>query len=131
MADEQRNLDLVRRLAERWNAGDLDGVLALYDDEIEAIPAPEWPDPPVKGKEAFTRLSQDFREVWERIQVDVSRLEPIGDTVVVTGAWDSRGQMSGLDGVIPFGIVLTLRDGLVVRQQWFMDPDEARRAAGL
>ena len=128
---EERNAEVVRRLAELWNAGDFDGVLAYYDDDVEVITDPGWPDPPTRGKEAFARSSVEWRSAWEKIDIEVGGIQAKGDIVVADGAWDTRGASSGIGGSIPFGLVYTLRDGLVTRMRWYMDPAEARRDAGL
>jgi ketosteroid isomerase-like protein len=129
---EERNVEVVRRLAERWNAGDHAGVLELYADDVVMVTAPEWPDAgPFVGKEAVDLSTQEWRSAWESVEVDLDRLEAAGDVVVVEGAWDSRGLASGAAGRIQFGIVLTVRDGQIARLEWFMDPGQARRAAGL
>ena len=131
MGDEQRNLEVVRKLGERWNAGDFDGVLALYHDDVEMVTDPTWPEPPTRGKEAFARSSEDWRASWEKIDIDVAGVEARGDTVIAEGAWDTRGAASGIGGTMPFGILFTIRDGLVVRLRWFRDSSEARGAAEL
>jgi ketosteroid isomerase-like protein len=129
---EERNVEVVRRLAERWNAGDYAGVLELYADDVEMVTAPEWPDAGTEvGKEAVERATQEWRSAWESIEVDLDRLEAAGDMVVAGGGWDSRGLASGASGRMPSGIVLTVRDGQIARLEWFMDPGQARRAAGL
>ena len=132
MGDEQRNLEVVRRLGELWNAGDFDGVLALYADDVEMVTDPTWPDPPSHGKAEVARSSEEWREAWEKIDIDIGASHPAGpDMVIAEGAWDTRGAASGIGGSMPFGILFTLRDGLIVRLEWFREPAEARRAAGL
>jgi ketosteroid isomerase-like protein len=131
MGDEQRNLELIRRMGDLWNAGEFEAVFALYDDGVEVITDPGWPEPPTKGKDALVRGNDLWREAWEKIELDPQHVQAIGDKVFVEGVWDTRGAQSGIGGTIPFGMVLTLRDGLVLRHEWFMDPSEARRAAGL
>jgi ketosteroid isomerase-like protein len=128
---EERNLEQVRNMGDLWNEGRFEEMFELYDDDIELITDPGWPDPSTKGKEAFVRGIDQWREAWERITIDPQHVQANGDKVFVEGVWDTQGAQSGIGGTIPFGIVLTLRDGLVVRQEWFMDPAEARRAAGL
>jgi uncharacterized protein len=131
---EERNLEVVRRLAERWNAGDSAGVLELYADDVEMVTAPEWPDAgsgSFVGKEALERYTQEFRSAWDSIGADFDRLDVVGDLVVAGGGWVSRGLASGASSRMPFGIVFTVRDGLIARVEWFMDPDQARAAAGL
>jgi ketosteroid isomerase-like protein len=132
MGDEQRNLQVVRQIGELWNAGDFDGVLALYDDDVEMITDPTWPDPPAHGKEAFARSSEEWRAAWEKIELDIGGSQAVEpDKVIAEGAWDTRGAASGIPGSMPFGILFTLRAGLIVRMEWFREPSEARRAAGL
>ena len=132
MNDQQRNIDIVARIAELWNADDFDGLLELYDEDVEVVTDPGWPEPPVRGKGAFARMSRDWREAWEKIEVDPGAVRAVGpDRVLAEGRWHSRGAASGLSSEMAFGILYTIRDGKVVHQQWFLDPSEARRAAGL
>jgi ketosteroid isomerase-like protein len=126
-----RNVEVAQQLAERWNAGDFEGVIALYHEEMEMIPGPEWPDPPVFGKADFARYVDEWRNAWASSKLDLHAIEAIGDLVVAGGEWDNRSATTGIGGTMPFGIVLTVRDGLVIRHQWFVDPSDARRAAGL
>jgi ketosteroid isomerase-like protein len=128
--EEQRNLEVMRQVARAWNAGDLDGMLEHYSDDVEIVTDPSWPDPSTRGKDAFRRASEGWREAWEQIQVDVEELEARDHRVIAHGVWVSKGASSGVAGDIPFAIVYELEDGLITRGQWYMDPEEARRAAG-
>ena len=131
MADEQRNTEVVRQVAERWNAGDLEGVLELYAEDIEMISDPQWPDPGTVGKENFRRYSEEWREAWASAKIDIGRLQAAGEHVIADGNWDVEAAATGISGQMPFTIVFTLQDGLVVRHEWFLDPAAGRRAAGL
>jgi ketosteroid isomerase-like protein len=42
-----------------------------------------------------------------------------------------RGGESGVNVVLDYWIVISFRDGRVIRDQWFEDRDEALEAAGL
>jgi ketosteroid isomerase-like protein len=101
---EQENLAIARLAMDRWNSGDLDGVLDLYAVE-------QW------------------RSVWESSDMEVESLESYGDRVVASGAWHTRGRVSGLDGRWGFNIVLALRDGKIVLHEWFTDRERAVAAA--
>jgi len=35
------NIDVIRQLAERWNAGDVDGALELYTEDAVAVSGPD------------------------------------------------------------------------------------------
>ena len=132
MGDQQRNLEVVTRIGELWNAGDLDGLLELYDDDVEVLTDPGWPEGPTQGKDAFANTTREWRAAWATIDVTPGEVRAIGgDRVLAEGFWDSRGAASGISGRMEFGFLYTLRDGLIVRQQWFLDQSEGRRAAGL
>jgi ketosteroid isomerase-like protein len=131
MSEEERNSEVVRQIAERWNAGDFDGVIALYHKDMEMIPGPEWPDPPVIGRKSFARYVDEWRGAWESSRLDLHAIEAVGELVVAGGEWENRSAHTGIGGSMPFGIVLTVRDGLVIRHQWCLDLEGARRAAGL
>jgi ketosteroid isomerase-like protein len=51
------------------------------------------------------------------------------DRVVASGAWITRGRASGIEGDLPFVILLTLRGGKIASLDWFTDHDEAVAAA--
>jgi ketosteroid isomerase-like protein len=73
----QENVEIVRKVVEAWNAGDMDGVRDLHDPEVIVRSAKEWPEPgPYVGREAAMREFEQNRETW-----DSDRLEPIGDFV--------------------------------------------------
>jgi ketosteroid isomerase-like protein len=132
MSEEQRNKDVVNELLERWNGGDYEGILSLYRDDIVMTAAPDWIDPgPWEGKEQVASNQRQWLEAWVSIELVLDALETNGERVLVLGKWQSRGRSSGLGGEMPVVMLLTLEDGLVTRFDWFRDPDEARRAAGL
>jgi ketosteroid isomerase-like protein len=131
MSEEQRNKDVVKEMVARWNSGDYDGTLALYRDDIVMTAAPEWVDPgPWEGKEQVAQSQRQWLDAWDSIEMVLEVVEASGDRVLVTGKWQSRGRSSGLSGEMPVVILLTLQDGLVTRFEWFMEANEARRAAG-
>jgi ketosteroid isomerase-like protein len=125
------NLEQVRLMGDLWNEGRFDEMFELYSEDVEVITDPTWPEPSTKGKEEAVRGGERWREAWEHITLDPQQVEANGDKVLVQGVWDTQGAQSGIGGTIPFGMVLTMRGGLLARQEWFMDPAEARRAAGL
>jgi ketosteroid isomerase-like protein len=132
MADEQRNLEVVGRIGRLWNAGEHEGVLSLYHEDIVMTAAPDWPDPgPWIGKEQVAWNQREWASAWETIQMVTERVEAAGDKVVLIGQWNSRGAVSGAAGTFPIAIVFTLEDGLVKRFEWMQDVDEALAQAGL
>jgi ketosteroid isomerase-like protein len=94
--------------------------------------ATSWIDPgPWVGKEEIARNQRDWASAWEQIEMSIDRVEAAGDKVVCLGTWHTRGAASGVGGSTPVVMLLTFEDGLIRRFEWFEEPDEARRAAGL
>jgi ketosteroid isomerase-like protein len=122
--------DLARLLIERWNAGDVEGVLDLYTEDASMHSGPDWPEQVVySGHEGIRRNIEEWRSVWESAVVRLDKLEQEGDRVVASGAWQTRGRASGVGGEMPFVILLTLRGGKIARLEWFTDHDSAVAAA--
>ena len=133
MGQEQQNVETVGRLFQAWNAGDHEAVLSMYHDDIVMTPTPNWlaePGPWV-GKEQVDRNQRDWAGAWQQIEARLERVEAAGDKVVCIGRWLSRGASSGVAGTAPIVTVFTLEDGLIRRFDWFEDPDEALRLAGV
>ncbi len=124
------NVDVVRQLAERWNAGDVDGALELYHDDAVAISGPDWPEQAThRGHDELRSNMTDWLAVWESSQIEIASVETFGDKVVATGAWSTRGRSSGVSGTMPIVILFTLRDGKIAVLEWHTDHDAAVAAA--
>jgi ketosteroid isomerase-like protein len=129
MADAD-NVDLARTLVDLWNAGDIEGVVELYTEDAEMIAGPEWPDQAqYHGRDGVRANIEQWRSVWESSRIEAERIESHGDRVVASGAWVTRGRASGIEGQLPFVILLTLRGGKIASLEWFTDHGEAVAAA--
>jgi ketosteroid isomerase-like protein len=125
-----KSLDIVRQVAERWNAGDIEGLLALYADDIVMQTGEHWPEQAtLEGKAAFRDSIEDWLEVWKSIELETGSVEAHGERVVAHGSWRSTGRMSGVEGTMPIHIVFTVRDGRIARLEWFPDQQRAVAAA--
>ena len=124
------NVHVIRQLAERWNAGDVDGALELYTEDAVAVSGPDWPEQAThRGHEELRSNMTDWLAVWESSQIEIGSLETYGDKVVGTGAWNTRGRSSGAAGTMPFVILFTFRDGKIECLEWFTDHNAAIAAA--
>ena len=128
--NEQEHQHLARRMIERWNAGDVDGVIELYTEDISMHAGEEWPDQAVyEGHDGARANIEQWVSVWESSQIELERLESYGDRVVASGEWVTRGRASGVDGRMPFVILLDVRDGKIARLEWCTDHNAAVAAA--
>ncbi|MEA2331396.1 MAG: SnoaL-like domain [Thermoleophilaceae bacterium] len=124
------NLDVIRELARRWNAGDMDEVIGLYAEDAVTRTGAHWPEQATyQGRDAIRASIEEWQSMWEMTLAEVDSLEEYGDKVVATGAWQMRGRSSGVDGQMPIAILFTIRDGKIATLEWFPDRDHAVAAA--
>ena len=122
--------EVVRRLAERWNAGEVEPFVELFHPEIVFLSSESWPESgPYEGLEAMRTFAADFRAVWEDVELEIDELFPGKDAVAGACHWATRGRASGVEGRLDFSIVIWVREGLIVRGQFFEELDDALEAA--
>ena len=127
----ESSLDIVRRSAERWNAGDFEDMFELYADDMVVVTGEHWPEANqvMEGKDAFRESTQEWLELWQSVELETDHVEAYGDRVVARGHWRSTGRVSGVEGTMPVHMVLTVRDGKIARLEWYPDHDRAVAAA--
>ena len=122
--------EIVHELARRWNNGDFEGLLELYDEDIVMTPSAHWPETmQLQGKDAFRKNTEEWLAAWESVQLETDHVEAFGERVVAKGNWVSTGRVSGLDGRMPIHMVFTVRDGRIAHLEWFEDHGSAVAAA--
>jgi ketosteroid isomerase-like protein len=132
----QENVELVRRINEAYDQGDVEGVLALADPvpEFEFVPSGVLiPDLSrvQQGPEGLRRLVEAFHGEFDAIQVEVHELIDAGDQVFSSFTLQGRGKQSGVETTFDGWLVWTVRDGRIARLLGFTDRDPALEAAGL
>jgi ketosteroid isomerase-like protein len=130
----QENIDLVTAMTAAYNAGDIEAWLGFFAPDFEMIPDKSlFPDSwPVHGIDEWRRWVADTRstltnEHWE--QVDVRAVG--ADRVLMREVWTGKGVASGADVAANVSLVCTIRDGRVSKMEYFLDHQEAVKAAGL
>ena len=123
MADPR---EIVSQVSRRWNAGDIDGLLELFAEDLVVQTGEHWPEQAtLQGKGAFRESIDEWLDVWESIAIETDHVEVYGDRVVAHGAWRSTGRASGVEGTLPIHIVFTVRDGKIGRVDWCPDHEQA------
>ena len=124
--------ELAERLAERINAGDVDGWVALYSEDLEFVASDSWPETStVRGRDGLRAFWAEFTGVWDDVQIRIDRLHEAEDGVVAECRWITRGRASGVEGTLEFVLGLWVKDGLIVRGQFFDELDDALEAVGV
>ena len=123
------NADAMRRSIEAYNAGDLDGLVAMAHPEIEWEVAPEHPAATThRGVDAVREYHEDWRNTLHGLTVELLSLAESGDVVLTVCRLRGKGGESGADVEVEIAFLTTFRDGKAIRVEEFLDPDEALRA---
>jgi uncharacterized protein len=120
------NVDLVRRIYDALLRDDLDAALEFMDERIEYVN----PDYAVEAGRRYGHAGIRANVENMRISFDYWRFEPeefldAGEQVAVLGTFRARGRDSGIEIERRQSRLWTIRDGKVIRYQWFDGPDEA------
>ena len=125
----QDNVEIVRRLLEACNRRDWDAMLETGDPEIEIVTLMSGTH---RGHARWRRLVEEMAEEVSGFQFVPEDLIDVGqERVVAVTRWVGTGRVSGIAVPNTIGLVYTLRDGLVVRQESFRNEADALIAVGL
>ena len=131
----QENVEVARQIATAWQRDDLDMFLSLLDPTIEWHTLPERL---VEGIESFYQGYEGIRRFWHTyrsdfdLDIEMQGVRDVGDdrVVLLLGA-RLRGASSGIETETPVGLVMTVRDGKVIRSFDYPTHQEALKAVGL
>jgi ketosteroid isomerase-like protein len=121
----QENVELIRTIYARWEAGE--SAAELIDREMEYVNPSYAVESGVKhGRGTLGAI----RDIYPDFRFEPEQYRDAGEDVVVIGM--ARGTAaSGVRAQWRQGYVWTVREGRAVRFRWFSDPAEALQAAGL
>jgi ketosteroid isomerase-like protein len=130
----QDNLQLVRRVYDLWNQGDIDAATELFDPEVVWHGYTHLPDSGRRdGVDEVRAWVTDFAEAWGEIWVSIERLVEVeDDAVLALVRMSGRGRDSGVavtSGVD--GHLWTIRAGRIVAVRLFQGSRAALEAVGL
>jgi ketosteroid isomerase-like protein len=123
------NVELVKEIFARWRSGD--SAFDAFDPNVE-WDARHFPDGELfHGHEGMNRFVRMWIGTWEDYEIEVEELFDAGDSVVAFTRERGHGKGSAAPMEIAAAMVITLRDGAVVRWRAFFDRSEAFRAAAI
>ena len=119
-------------MVERWNADDLQGMVADCDPDVVLRPDPGMRvlEGIPKGVEAAVRFIEAQREAMGLGQLTVLREEDFGSWAVLRVRQGIHSR-SGVESEWHWTVILTARDGVIVMIEFFVDDAVARTALGL
>jgi ketosteroid isomerase-like protein len=133
-----RRLIIARRVWQAYaavNRRDFDLVLLGWDAESEYRPSADLMPPDVEpifhGHDGMRRRWRYWLDAFKDIGLDPEEVLDFGDRLLVTARQRGQGSGSGVAVSERVFQLFTLRRGLVVRQEDFLDRAKALEAAGL
>ena len=125
----QPGVELVRRIIEALNRGDLDGMLAHMHPDFEWRPLEASPVARVyRGREQVRRYVEDWLSTFESLRLELEEPEEVGDRVVVVVRGHGRGRASGVQLETRFCQVWTVRGGRALRMEEYATREEGLAA---
>jgi ketosteroid isomerase-like protein len=112
----EENLERARRGYEAWSRGDLEGMLATLDENVEFRTSGVFPglDPVYRGHAGMRRFWGDFRSPWQSLKIVIEHFRESGDQIVALYRFEAVGR-DGLAVQRQAANVITLRNGLAIR----------------
>jgi len=131
----KRNVEIVRRGYQLYEAGDLAGVAALFSADAETPDAgglgvAGTATGTRRGPEGFLRANEEVLEAFEDYRVEAEEFIDVGNAVIVPVRISGRGKASGAEQVAHLTHLWVMRDGEVIRGEVYRSTEEALEASG-
>jgi ketosteroid isomerase-like protein len=123
------NVDLFLRGIEGLNRGEI--VAEILDPDFELVPLRAPITGSYRGLEGMRAFVADTADNFELFQISYDEVHDLGDRMVAIGSLRVRGKGSGVEVTTPSAVLVTFRDGKLLRSEDFGDRDKAMAAAGL
>ena len=132
----QANVELVRATWEAWERGDTNGVLSFVDPEVEWLTAIDRglgrAGSLYHGHEGMRELWNLWRSEFDDFSIQADEIRDLGDERILSLAhWQFRGRASGILVESQLALLMTLRDGKIVRSEDYLSHQEALEDVGL
>ena len=129
---ETANEQAARRFAEAITGNDREAALAVCHPYIEFRSVLGISGHAYVGHDGIRRYFDDVESAWDEWRVDVERITEGGDgRVAIVMTMRARGRGSGASLAERTAHIWTVRDGRLVRNEPFREPEKALRALGL
>ena len=129
----QENVEVVQASFAAIARGDLEGLLELYDPDIQFLPltGTQVESGGYSGHAGVRDYFAEVAHIWEELRPYAENVEVIGNDVVVLGGCAVRGRGSQVESDSPMAWVITVRNGKITSHRGYRTSAEALKAAGL
>ncbi len=116
----------IRYGYEAFNRGDFDESARYLHPDVDWQRVADV-EQRLEGRDAVRRNMEP--EVWGKQQVEIHGMEVIGESIVVDTTFHAEGAASGIEMHQRGYHLWKMRDGMGARYEFFMERDEAVKAA--
>ena len=127
----RENVEQIRRAFATFERGDKETWRELFHPDIEVVPIGDWPEGHVRGREAVWDFFVAADEPWEPGAWELDEVTAGDNQIAARMRRELRGKSSGVEVEYDYWIVVTFRNGMIARAEWFEDRRDALEAAGL
>ena len=127
----QENVERVKRMLALFHAGDAEGALACFSEDV-VVEVPDRPDVTGgRGRQALGALVGSWVEPWEAWSEEINDVRELGDRVMVISTQRGRAKSSGIEITAQYAYLYEVRNGELSGMGLYSSPDAALEAAGL
>ena len=129
----QENVEIVRALYEAWNGPDgREAALAFLADDFEWVNPSYAVEPGTRhGRDGWSAAMDNLDAALPFRSNQPMEFQDVGDRVLCFTTFIAKTSPDGVDFTQDEPHLWTLRDGKIVRLEWFHDRREALEAVGL
>jgi ketosteroid isomerase-like protein len=127
----QENVEIVRRFDQAASRGDVEAFLLDMHPDIEFFPRRASMQGCYYGHQGIRQFFAENAENYEFFAVENEEFRDLGDRLLAFGTARVRGKGSGVEVETRTALVLTFREGKIIRFEDFGARSRALEAVGL
>ena len=127
----QQNVDDFLRVLDAFQRGDFEPWIEAFAEDSEFVPQRAPIQGTYRGRDALREFLADNAENFDVFHPSYQDIRDLGDRVLAIGRLRIQGKEGGVELEVPSALVVTYRDGKVVRFEDFGDERKALAAVGL
>jgi len=128
----QENVELHRRLAETFNAGEIEAFIAYCDPSVEFHTEFAAVGGDYQGHNGLRQFFRDFKDAWgEEIRVEPEAYFDLGERTLLFIVVHGHGRQSGLEVQMASAHMARWRDGLLINFKAYAHREDALSDLGV